>query len=53
MIDKYIIKFLEKIDNFTDSISRQQAENIYYVETGRFLPKMTLSRQREVVKVNT
>lgn len=40
-------------DNFTDSISKQQAENIYYAETKRFLPKMTLSRQREVVKVNT
>jgi GH24 family phage-related lysozyme (muramidase) len=40
-------------DNFTDSISIQQAENVYYAETKRFLPKMTLSRQREVVKVNT
>lgn len=33
----------------TDKLARQQAEYIYYVETRRFLPNLTQTRQRQIV----
>ena len=36
-------------DRLLDDRARRQVEYIYYVETGRFLPKLTMSRQRQLV----
>lgn len=36
-------------DRLLDDRSRRQVEYIYYLETGRFLPKLTMSRQRQIV----
>jgi hypothetical protein len=33
-----------------DSVSKQQAEYIYYVETGNFLPGLSQSRMRQIVE---
>lgn len=37
-------------DAFVDENAKRQAEYIYYVETGRFLPNLTQSRMRQIVK---
>lgn len=34
-----------------DAIGQQQAEYVYYAETGRFLPNMTQARKRQIVKL--
>jgi hypothetical protein len=34
-----------------DVLGQQQAEYVYYAETGRFLPNMTQARKRQIVKL--
>lgn len=38
-------------NNITDQLAQQQAEYVYYSETGRFLPNMTQARKRQIVKL--
>jgi GH24 family phage-related lysozyme (muramidase) len=40
----------KKYPDLLDITQRQQAEYVYYAETSRFLPKMTQSRKRQIVK---
>lgn len=40
-------------DNIPTNIAKNQAEFVYYAETGRFLPQLTMSRMRELVKLNS
>ena len=40
-------------DRIPTETARRQAEYVYYVETNRFLPKMTEARKRQVVKLTT
>jgi len=40
-------------DDIKTNISKSQAEFVYYAETGRFLPQLTMSRMRELVKLNS
>ena len=40
-------------DGFTTTVSKKQAEVVYYAETGLFLPQLTMSRMRELVKLNS
>lgn len=37
-------------DAFVDEVAKRQAEYIYYIETDRFLPNLTQSRMRQIVK---
>jgi GH24 family phage-related lysozyme (muramidase) len=43
------IQNIRKNHQTMDSQQKQQAEYIYYVETSRFLPNLSLSRQRQLV----
>lgn len=40
-------------DRLSNTKSKQQAEYVYYAETGKFLPSLTMSRMREIVKLNS
>ena len=40
-------------DRIETEEARRQAEYVYYVETKRFLPKMSDARKRQVVKLTT
>lgn len=37
-------------DRIKDAVSKQQAEYIYYIETGKFLPGLSQSRMRQIVE---
>lgn len=40
-------------EDIQSNLAKKQAEVVYYIETGRFLPQLTMSRMRELVRLNT